>query len=180
MLSLAPTPLDRGPTWGCSGFCDPKAGAAAGLGGVRAGAGGRGGGEGLLGRTVRLLHLLWAQVDFDGPLRALQIDLQILLKEEEKPGHGSRQRDTYSWVSMYDRHPWLPLPMQASSTPELGAAGAGLPHLACGHLLLLPSHWGCGAGILKAIFATEWGQPTGKWSQHKEWQEHGQLRWTQS
>lgn len=130
MLSLALAPLDRGPTWGCSGFCDPKTGAAAGLGGVRAGAGGRGGGEGFLGRTVRLLHLLWAQVDFDGPLCALQIDLQVLLEEEEKPGHGSGQRDTYSWVSMYDGHPWLPLPMQASSTPELGAE-AGLPHLAC-------------------------------------------------
>lgn len=92
----------EGPTWGCRGFQGPGVGAAAGLDGVRAGAAGGGGGEGFLGRTVWILHFLGAQVDFDGPLRALQIYLQVLLEEEEKPGHGSGQLDTYLWVNVYE------------------------------------------------------------------------------
>lgn len=63
----------EGPTWGCEGFQDLRVGAAAGLGGIGAGAKSRGGGEGFFGRTVRFLHLLRAQVDFDGPLRAFQM-----------------------------------------------------------------------------------------------------------
>lgn len=61
------------PTWGCCGFQDPRVGAAAGLGEVRDRAEGGSGGELFLGRTVWFLHLLLAQVDFNGPLRALQM-----------------------------------------------------------------------------------------------------------
>lgn len=91
----------EGPTWGCRGLQDPRVGAAAGLGRVRGGAEGGRGGDGLFGRAVWFLHLLRAQVDFDGPLRALQIYLQVFLEEEEKPGHGSGQLHTSSWVSIY-------------------------------------------------------------------------------
>lgn len=97
----------EGPTWGCHGFCHPRVRAAAGLGGVRAGAKGGGWQEGLLGRTVRLLHLLWAQVDFDGPLGALQVYLQVILEEEEKPGHDSGRLGTDSWVRP---NGWTPRP----------------------------------------------------------------------
>lgn len=62
-----------GLTWGCHGFQNPRVGAAAGPGGVRAGAESGGGGEGFLGRALWFLHLLRAQVDFDGPLRAIQM-----------------------------------------------------------------------------------------------------------
>ncbi|XP_025781345.1 transcription factor E2F2 [Puma concolor] len=41
-----------------------------------------------------------SEVDFDGSLRALQIYLQVLLEEEEKPGHGSGQLGTDSWVGV--------------------------------------------------------------------------------
>lgn len=50
----------EGPTWGCDGFQDLRIGAAAGLGGVGAGAKSRCGGERFFGRTVRFLHLLRA------------------------------------------------------------------------------------------------------------------------
>lgn len=73
----------EGPTWGCRGFQDPRAGAAAGLGRVRSGAEGGRGGDRLFGRAVWFLHLLRAQVHFDGPLRALQIYLQVFLEEGE-------------------------------------------------------------------------------------------------
>lgn len=96
-------PWTEGPTWGCCGFQNARVGAAAGLGRVGAGAEGGRGGDGLLGRALWFLHLLRAQVDFDGPLRALQVYLQVLLEEEEKPGHGSGQLDTYSGVSVHGR-----------------------------------------------------------------------------
>lgn len=94
------------------------------MGGVGGGAEGGGGGEGLLGWTLWLLHLLWAQVDFDGPLCALQVYLQVLL-EEEKPGHGSGlwaaghrltgRGGVYGWT------PMAPTIHATSPTPERGA-----------------------------------------------------------
>lgn len=90
----------EGPTWGCRGSQGARVGAAAGLGRVRSGAEGGRGGDRLLGRAIWFLHLLRAQVDFDGALRALQINLQVFLEEEEEPGHGSGQLHTSSWVSV--------------------------------------------------------------------------------
>ena len=96
-------PWTEGPTWGCRGFENARVGAAAGLGRVRAGTEGGHGGDGFLGWAIWFLHLLRAQVDFDGPLRALQVYLQVLLEEEEKPGHGSGQLDIDLGVSVHGR-----------------------------------------------------------------------------
>jgi hypothetical protein len=79
-----------------------------GLGTVRVGAKGGGGREGFVGRSVGFLHLFWAQVDFDGPLGALQIHLQALLEEEEKPAHGPGHWTLIHRAGCMDGHMWLP------------------------------------------------------------------------